>query len=233
MTWVRGIVVCADGIAKAVAKQLDAQSRYCRLGSVCGETGFAFAGRDIPEFTDLGDDGDRVCIAGSWDGTSEFTWNSGSFGFPESLVPKLMLTVGISIDDARVVESSAFLRSLLKTIGKPDEEGSSQDHRVDYRWDTEAPFGDPKHGVICKTLESLGKQLEKAGAGYRAAFFKYGFGTVDGDLDEGDEVWAGPSACVSLEWQDNKGKHSVTATNAEFTVDWDGAPESDVWNEPD
>lgn len=229
MGWHRGVCVCTEDVAEKVEKWLSGQGSVCRLGSSNGEVGFAFSGRDAPDLDDLEDSDDGACIAAISDSGPQYIWSQQNGFDPKFFVPVLSLTVGLSLDNIKAVEDSPFLHSMLAALREPAE-SRVDGERADFRWDIEAPCGDSTHQIFNKKLAGLARQLEESGIAYRATIFDRGWGTELGDLDESTDPFTGPAACISIDWSDADGRHSVAATDCEFNLDWDEAPESAVWD---
>lgn len=228
MTSHRAIVVCAGKVASAVEKKLSEQGQVCLLVSQDMETAFAFAGRDIPELgeAELKHSG----IAAVSGGDAQFIWLPPDEICLKTLIPKLSLTIGITLpaSAAGVIERSAFLRSLMDSIGTVSEEIHDNDC-IGYRWDLDGPIGGRWTSVASKKLASIGKQLEKADVEHRIALFEGGWGSVQGDLEVDGEALFGPWASISIDWIGTKGPNSVTANDSDFQTDGDDIADSDVW----
>lgn len=231
MTWHRGLVVCMNDVVGIVEGALARRGKSCRLASEAGATAYAFAGRDIP---DLGCKGRKrvgvAAISGSgvqyiWIPPTELDLTS------TTLVPILDLTIGLVLRsaDAGVIRESARLRSLLNSVGEPSEPDDDGGY-ISYRWDLSGIAGDSKFDVASEKLTAVATQLDAAGVAHRTASFEGGFGSIYGELEGSDEVWCGPSACMTLRWEGVHGVNEVTANESGFDVDGDDVPDSPLWD---
>lgn len=227
MTWERGFVVCHDKVADAIGSQLEAQSVSIRLISRDGETAFAFAGRAIPSF----DTGSYfVCsVDGRNSGYSHSRLNAYR---PSQLVPKLGLTFGIALG-RNFLDLHRELPDLAgpwRALG-PESQREAADGVVTFRWDLDGCEIDaPQIRTHTESLKAIHQLLEERSIPYRVVVFDDGWPEVLGDLPEGGEVFAGPATFLALRWESKEGDpSSVVANDAEFMVDGDDIPESELW----
>jgi len=227
MGWIRGFVVCKDEVAEAVESALAAQSVSNRLVSRGGESAFAFAGRVFPEF-DLG--GVLVCTV---DGRSSGYSHSRLTSYrPSRLIPKLGLTFGITLraSDADQSVHSSGLTAIWRRLG-PESESGSADGLTAFRWDLDdCEIDDPQIPAQAQGLKAIQCWLEERNIPYRVVLFDQGYPGDFGDLPQIDDIFIGPATCLTLSWKTATGEpNSVTANDAEFMIDGDGVPDSELW----
>jgi len=227
VAWNRGFVVCKNEIADAIEIALAAQCVVARLTTLGGETAFAFAGRSVPTFDADG------CFLCAVDGRNSGYSHSRTTPFhPSRLIPKLGLTFGITLRtrDADLRCSSPELAALWRALD-PESESSSADGLTAFRWDLDGcRLDDPRIAAHTLTLRAIQRWLDDQKIPNRTAFFDEGWPEVSGELPAMDDVFTGPATCLTLEWISRAGDlESVTANDAEFVVDGDGLPDSELW----
>lgn len=227
MSWERGFVVCKDEYAEVVENSLAEQSVCLRLTSLEGETAFAFAGRAIPSIDS------NMYFACAVDGrNSSYSHSSLSAFRPLSLIPQLGLTCGITLgkDYARLRDELPNFAAYWDALGPPSDVGRVGDV-TGFRWDLdEYDIDDPQVASVTQSLKSLQRLLGEHKIRHRIVLFDNGFPEVFGDLPETSDVFTGPATCLSLRWQSSSDKYnSVTANDAEFMLDGDDVPDSQLW----
>jgi hypothetical protein len=181
----------------------------------------------LPEFDR---DGHFVCAV---DGRNSGYLHSSIKPYqPSRLVPKLGLTFGITLrnSDASQRDSSPEWAALWHALG-PESESGNADGLTAFRWDLDdCGVDDPRICAQTMTLRAIKRWLEDRKIPYRAVLFDIGSPEVSGELPAIDDVFTGPANCLTLSWQARTGEpNSVTANDAEFMVDGDDVPDSELW----
>lgn len=227
MGWNRGFVVCKDDIVQAIEIALVSQCVGARLISLEGESAFAFASRAFPEF-----DGEGYFVCAVDGRNSGYLHSSLKPYQPSSLVPKLGLTFGITLRTADTPQcvSTPELAALWRALG-PESESSSADGLTAFRWDLDGcRLDDPRISVHTLTLRAIQRWLEDRKIPYRSVLFDKGSPEVAGELPAIEDVFIGPATCLRLSWESRTGEpNSLTANDAEFMVDGDEVPDSELW----
>jgi len=226
MTWERGFVVCHERVAGAIGRQLEAQSVSIRLISRDGETAFAFAGRTLPSF-----DTDSYFVCAVDGRNSGYSHSSLNAYRPSQLVPKLGLTFGIALagNFRKLHRKLPDLAGPWRALG-PESEREVADGVVTFRWDLDdCEIDDPQLRTHTESLKAIHQLLEERSIPYRVVFFDDGWPVVLGDLPEAGEVFAGPATYLTLRWESKGDPYSVVANDAEFMVDGDDIPDSELW----
>lgn len=234
MTYHRGFVVCRDEVLPQVREFLGQSALFCEITRSGGETAFAFTGRNMPDPGPI----DAVAVGVEGSSGGQFIVSDDAFR-PETLIPRITLTVGIALRalDADLSQWSAFQRSLWEKLGPPGEREDSGEF-AGFRWDLEYPVHERGWVSTQRKMEGLERSLTKSGTAYWMAKFDGGWGAISGDLDMGEDnhevgdTYLGPNAIISLDWTDAEGENrDIVANEAEFMTDNSGdLPESEIWS---